>query len=99
MIIRLNERLRVDEKQKTEITSMLFTFMKKIDEEYKERDRKPTNLEIVNMWLKYTKKPEWIQKKIEEDIEFLAGICEFVNMYRKDVVSTEIEEYDLAYKM
>ena len=30
MIIRLNDRLQVTEEQKTEITSMLFTFIKNI---------------------------------------------------------------------
>ena len=35
------------------------------------------------MWLKYTEKPQWIQDKIDEDIEFLAGVCEFIDMYKK----------------
>ena len=36
MIVRLNERLQVTEKQKTEITSILFTFIKRINKEDEE---------------------------------------------------------------
>lgn len=99
MIVRLNERLQVTEKQKTEITSILFTFIKRINKEDEETLKKHSTVEIVNRWLKYTEKPEWIKEKIDEDIEFLAGICEFVNMYKNDIVSKEINEYDIKYKM
>jgi len=99
MIIRLNDRLQVTEEQKTEITSMLFTFIKKIYDEKKAKPKELSTVEIMNMWLKYTEKPQWIQDKIDEDIEFLAGVCEFIDMYKKDIVSQDIDEYNIKYKM
>jgi hypothetical protein len=96
MIVRLNDRLQVNEEQKTEITSMLFTFIKNMNNDYGKNVSTP---EIVSAWLKYTHKPEWMQKKLNEDVDFLAGICEFIERYKGEVNKEEIEHYNIQYKM
>lgn len=96
MIVRLNDRLKVNEEQKTEITNILFTYIKRITENGKVNKTTP---EIVSSWLRYTYKPEWVEEKLNEDIEFLAGICEFVERYKRKLDIDKIEQCDIKYKM
>jgi len=90
MIIRLDERLDITEEQKLELTSMLFSFLKKIREEDMFRDF--STVTLASCWFKYVEKPEWVEKKIKEEIDFVAGVCEFVERYKDSIDDVEIEE-------
>lgn len=95
MMVRLNDRLQVTEKQKTEITSLLFTFIKNMIED---QGLEVSTPEIITAWLKYTKKTKWVEEKLN-DIEFLAGICEFVEKYKSDIASQDVNQYNILYKI
>lgn len=97
MIIRLNERLNITEEQKLELTNMLFSFLKKIKEN--EEFRNLTAEELASCWIRCVKKPEWMEEKIETEIEFVAGICEFINTYKDELNGKEIEEIAVEPKM
>lgn len=95
-MIRLNEKLNITEEQKLEITNMLFTFIKKIRDE---KDiTKITADQITTWWLKYIEKPEWMNQKISDEIDFVAQVCEFINNYKDTIDNQEVQIYDLKYK-
>lgn len=93
MTVRLSERLNIDESQKTEITSMLFTFLKDVQD----KNVKTDSISIVNHWLKYVKKPRWMREKIDKDIGFIAGVCEFVEQYKEEIINHDINESNIVY--
>lgn len=95
-MIRLNDRLKVTEEQKTEITNMLFAYIKKISLERDVTHLSP--LTITTWWLQQVEKPRWLQEKIVEDAEFIGQVCAFVETYKDTVHRQGVEEYPLSIR-
>jgi len=96
MIERLNEKLNITEEQKIELVGLLFSYIKTIRRE--ERFRKLTSEELTSYWIKYVKKPDWIEKRIANEIEFVARIHDFIDMYIDGLMGKNINEVGVDLK-
>jgi hypothetical protein len=96
-IIRFTERLGITEEQKSEITNNIGCFLKYLSGHF---DLKDLDAEkIASWWLKYAAKPGWIGNKLQEDVEFIAQICSFIEAHKAYAVNyEEMEESRLKLK-
>jgi hypothetical protein len=79
-IISFNERLGITEEKKSEITNNLGSFLKYLSNHYNLSEI--STEKIAGWWLKYVEKPGWVRNKLQEDVEFIANICSFIEKHK-----------------
>lgn len=84
--MRLSEELGVSEEEKTEITNLLAMYMKRLPAKMLE-DKSAAVL--ASWWIRHVRKPHWIEVRIASSLEFVAGICDFIERYRREVGKME----------
>lgn len=94
-MIRLSEKLKVSEEEKSFITNNLFTFLKSMSD--KEDVSQSSTARIVTLWIRHVKKPKWLENKIDGDIQFLGEICEFIDTYKREIYDLDIDMCKLNY--
>lgn len=96
MLERLNEKLNITEGQKKELVGLLFSYMKLMRQSEKFRSLTPE--ELTSYWIKYVKKPKWMEGKIANDINFIARVHEFIEVYLDGLEDKEIDKVDVDVK-
>lgn len=88
MLIQMSEQLNITEEEKTELTNHLATFLLKLPPAYLKEDP----VTIFTWWNRNIKKPEWMEVKAANDLNFVAGVYEFIDRYRHSVDKLQARE-------
>lgn len=73
---RLSDSLGITDAQKTELINCLVAYLKIVKPKYDNKEIDEVGL--VNSWLKCVKKPGWVVDKIQNDVEFLGHVHNFM---------------------
>lgn len=85
--------MNITEEQKLALIDSLFTYMKYMKNN--EIFRNCTTEQILNRWIKYVKKEEWMVERIKNDINFLARLHELVDIYSRYIGDFDIKECEI----
>jgi hypothetical protein len=78
----LAETLNITAPQKSELTDHLIAFLQYLD---KHNALPSSPNQLINWWLKFVKKPAWIARRADSDLNFIAQVNLFFEKYKDEL--------------